>query len=142
LFFTAIPATRLVLHNPDAVQLTSGQVRPDQADRLFEVDVLRAPQGELLAGRAVVADSADHLCRGCLANVGTPAPRLVQFPAQVFAVMGGPRDQEAAGAGHLERDARPVGEADRPLDAAPGEPGAQLVGLDRFEQARGPSGGL
>lgn len=50
-------------------------------------------------------------------------------------MLGGPRDQEAPRAGHLQRDARPVGEADRLVDAAPGEPGAQLVGLDGLEQA-------
>lgn len=51
----------------------------------------------------------------------------------------GPRDQEAPRAGHLQRHTRPIGEADRLLDAALREPGPQLVGLDGLEQPLRPA---
>ncbi len=57
-------------------------------------------------------------------------------------MLSGPGDQEAPGVSHRQRLSGPFGEGERPGDAAPGEPGAQLVRLDGLEQARGPAGGL
>ena len=55
---------------------------------------------------------------------------------------GGPGDQETPRAGYRQGRPGPVGEGDRLGDAAPGQPGTQLVRLNRFEQARRPAGGL
>src|SRR5439155_27092326 len=132
------PGDRLVLGHYGPVPPAGRQAGPDEAGRLFDVDVLRAPQREVVAGWLVVA----QLGPGSLADVGVPAPGLRQFPAQVLAMLSRPGDQETPRANHRQRHSRPVGETERPGDAAPGEPGAQLVGLDRLEQPRRPARSL
>jgi hypothetical protein len=67
------PGDRLVFGDHGPVQPAGRQAGLDEAGRLVDIDVLRAPQAEVVAGRLVVAEPAGELRPGCLADVGTPA---------------------------------------------------------------------
>src|ERR1700722_15571640 len=67
------PGDQLVFGYHGPVQPTGRQTGLDEADRLVDIDVLRAPQGEVVAGRLVIAEPAGELRPGYLADVGTPA---------------------------------------------------------------------
>src|SRR5204863_709839 len=119
------PGDRLVLGHHGPEPAAGGQAGLDEAGRLLDVDVLRAPQRVFVAGWLVIAE----LGPGSLTDVGAPAPGLRQLLGEVLAMLRRPGDQETPGADRRQRHSRPVGEGERPGDAAPGQPGAQLVGL-------------
>ena len=136
------PDDRLVLGHHGPEPPAGGQAGLDEAGRLLDVDVLRAPQREVVADGLVVAEPAAELALGGLTDVGAPAPGLRHFLGEVLPVLSGPGDQEAPRGSHRQRLSGPFGEGECPGDAAPGEPGTQLVRLDGLEQARRPAGGL
>jgi DNA-binding CsgD family transcriptional regulator len=108
------------------------QVRPHQAGWLLDVDVFRAPQREFAASPVVVGSPGGQ--RTSLRHRHAPCPRLGRFGPQVGLVPVGPGHQQATRAGDLERRVSPVTEAERLLDAPPGQRRAQFVGLHRLEQ--------
>src|SRR5207245_6014907 len=83
----------LVLRHHSPEPAAGGQAGPDQAGRLLDVDVLRAPQRVFLAGWLVVAE----LGPGSLTDVGAPAPGLRQLLGEVLAMLRRPGDQETPG---------------------------------------------
>jgi hypothetical protein len=119
------------------MQPPGGCVCAHEGGRLFDVDVLWAPQCELIAAAPVVGDTTGDLTLPRLAQAGAPGRGLAGLSAQIGLVRLSSGDQEAPGARYLKLSACPVPERQRELDAAARQPGAQLVGLDRLEQARG-----
>src|SRR5206468_10849737 len=84
------PGDRLVLGHHGPVPPAGGQAGLDEAGRLFDVDVLRAPQDVFVAGWLVVAE----LGPGSLTDIGAPAPGLRQLLGEVLAMPSRPGDQE------------------------------------------------
>ena len=67
------PDDRLVFGHHGPVPPTGGQAGADEAERLLDIDVLRAPQRVVVVGRVVVTEPRRASWGHSLAHVGAPA---------------------------------------------------------------------
>ena len=69
------PGDRLVFGDHGPVQPTGRQAGLDEAGRLVDIDVLRAPQAEVVAGRLVVAAARPASCARVASRTSAPQRR-------------------------------------------------------------------